>query len=95
MNRSTAFRYTVYHRNDPRVLDLKDSVKKLNKTYGLNRYVKLQARLGKDSPHSWLYGRGRSRSYQTIKLKHGAYFDVYVYDRKIYSNDCVEVVDNL
>ena len=72
-------------RNDPVVAKVRRIVKIGNAANATKHYVKLQARLGKDSPYASIYKDDRRRTwypYQTIKLEHGSRFDIYVYERR-------------
>ena len=83
MERSTSYIGTVTDRNDPVVDKVRRIVKIGNAANATKYYVKLQARLGKDSPYAWIYKLRRLRGADwSIDLKHGSRFDVYVYERR-------------
>ena len=87
-NRTSAFLCTLDLTDPVAVIFLKsirEYTKLQNTTIpaGRKRRVCVKARLGKNSPFRHLY-KTRSAA-QSIKLEHGAYFDVYIQNRRPFS----------
>jgi hypothetical protein len=91
---SYIFSYNPSDENDVKKLkELKESIKKQNKTVGAKKRVLLVGRLGENNPNAFKYRKGGEynsvdkpswfggHAYQTIRVADAAYFDVYVYNR--------------
>ena len=91
MTRTSAYQFTVEMKDGAPVTKkedlegLREEVAMTNGIFRTQFYVKLQGRLGENSPNSWkyrtrynggIYGRA-----QCVRLADAAFADVYVYER--------------